>query len=195
MIDLGASKAFAIADHQVAHIYVNDLSLYDDVLEVVRSTEGVGKVISGAELDQLELKHDRAGDMIAVSDERSWFTYYFWEDDQLAPDYARCVDIHRKPGYDPVELFFDPEIKFKFVKKAMKLLRKKLGFRYLMDLIPLKAEMVGGSHGRIPESKEDWPILIGDFHEKLSEEEFIEASDVFHLLVQHCQAKALSDTQ
>jgi predicted AlkP superfamily pyrophosphatase or phosphodiesterase len=195
MIDLGASKAFAIADHQVAHIYVNDLSLHDDVLEVVRSTEGVGKVISGAELDQLDLKHDRAGDMIAVSDERSWFTYYFWEDDQLAPDYARCVDIHRKPGYDPVELFFDPEIKFKFLKVAMKLLRKKLGFRYLMDLIPLKAEMVGGSHGRIPENKEDWPILIGDFDEKLSEEEFIEASDVFHLLVQHCQAKALSDTQ
>ena len=195
MIDLGASKAFAIADHQIAHIYLNDASLYDEVLEVVRSTEGVEQVIAGVELDQLELRHDRAGDMIAVSDESSWFTYYFWEDDKLAPDYARCVDIHRKPGYDPVELFFDPEIKFKFLKFAMKISRKKLGFRYLMDLIPLKAEMIGGSHGRIPESKEDWPILIGDFPEKLSEDEFVEARDVFHLLVQLCEEKTLSDTQ
>jgi hypothetical protein len=113
----------------------------------------------------------------------------------MAPDYARCVDIHRKPGYDPVELFFDPEIKFKSLKVAMKLIRKKLGFRYLMDLIPLKAEMVGGSHGRIPESKQDWPILIGDFPDKLAKDEFIEARDVFHLLVDHCQEKTLSDTQ
>ncbi|MEC7862922.1 MAG: alkaline phosphatase family protein, partial [Verrucomicrobiota bacterium] len=193
MIDLGGSKAFAIADHQVAHIYINDLSVYDDVLNEVRSTEGVGQVISGAELDQLELRHERSGDIIAVSDESSWFTYYFWEDDRLAPDYARCVDIHRKPGYDPVELFFDPEIRFKHLKIAMKMIRKKLGFRYLMDLIPLNAEMVRGSHGRIPESKEDWPILIGDFPENLSEDDFIEANDVFQLLLEHCQVNGSSD--
>ena len=193
MIDLGGSKAFAIADHQVAHIYINDLSVYDDVLSTVRSTRGVGHVISDSELDKLELRHERGGDFIAVSDESSWFTYYFWEDDRLAPDYARCVDIHRKPGYDPVELFFDPEIRFKYLKIAMKMIRKKLGFRYLMDLIPLNAEMIRGSHGRIPQSKEDWPILIGDFPENLSEDDFIEANDVFQLLLEHCQVNGSSD--
>ena len=45
--------------------------------------------------------------------ESSWFTYYYWLDDAKAPDFARCVDIHRKPGYDPAELFIDPEIAFR----------------------------------------------------------------------------------
>lgn len=193
MIDLGASKAFAIADHQIAHVYVNDLRIYDDVLDKVRSTQGVGEVISGDDLDGLELRHERAGDFIAVSDNSSWFTYYFWKDDDVAPDYARCVDIHRKPGYDPVELFFDPAISFKRIKMLSKLFRKKLGFRYLMDVIPLDAEMIGGSHGRIPESKQDWPILIGDFSENLSDNEFIEARDVFDLLIEHCHGKTSSD--
>ena len=193
MIDLGASKAFAIADHQIAHVYVNDLRIYDDVLDKVRSTQGVGEVISGDDLDGLELRHERAGDFIAVSDNSSWFTYYFWKDNDVAPDYARCVDIHRKPGYDPVELFFDPAISFKRIKMLSKLFRKKLGFRYLMDVIPLDAEMIGGSHGRIPESKQDWPILIGDFSENLSDNEFIEARDVFDLLIEHCHGKTSSD--
>ena len=193
MIDLGASKAFAIADHQIAHVYVNDAEIYDEVLDKVKSTQGVGEVISGNDLDSLELRHDRAGDFIAVSDENSWFTYYFWEDDDVAPDYARCVDIHRKPGYDPVELFFDPEIRFKRFKALSKLIRKELGFRYLMDLIPLDAKMIRGSHGRIPESKMDWPVLIGDFPHHLSDNQFIGAAEVFNLLVEHCQGKSSSE--
>jgi hypothetical protein len=128
MIDLGASKVFAIADHQVAHVYVNDISLMDLVNDVLASVEGVERVILPDEIKELSLYHERSGDIVAVSDERSWFTYYFWDNDQLAPDYARCVDIHRKPGYDPVELFIDPKIKFKNLRMASKVIKKKIRF-------------------------------------------------------------------
>jgi hypothetical protein len=84
-------------------------------------------------------------------------------DDRRAPDYARCVDIHRKCGYDPVELFLDPKLRFPKLKVAWKLARKVLGFRMLMDVIPLDANLVRGSHGRVPEDAADWPVLIGDF--------------------------------
>tara|TARA_B100000902_G_scaffold395715_1_gene454902 strand:- start:906 stop:2297 length:1392 start_codon:yes stop_codon:yes gene_type:complete len=183
MIDLGASKVFAIADHQIAHIYVNDVSLMDSVNEVLASVEGVESVIMPDEIEELSLNHERSGDIIVVSDEKSWFTYYFWKDDLLAPDYARCVDIHRKPGYDPVELFFDPKIRFKYIKIASKLLKKKLGFRYLMDVIPLNANLIKGSHGRIPSKVEDWPLLIGNFEKLEDEYSLIEAKDVFSMLL------------
>ena len=106
------------------------------------------------------LAHDRAGDLIAIADQNSWFTYYYWLDDKLAPDFARIVDIHKKPGYDPVEMFANPDIKFLVPKVIFKVVKKKLGFRMLMDIIPLDATLVKGSHGRIPESKDDWPILV-----------------------------------
>ena len=120
ILDLGASKVFAIADHQVAHVYVNDLSLVEEVRDLLQSIDGVENVFNDKDMDSLSLNHSRAGDFIVSSDERSWFTYYYWNDDNLAPDFARCVDIHRKPGYDPVELFFDPSINFKNLKFAIK---------------------------------------------------------------------------
>jgi len=183
MIDLGASKVFAIADHQVAHVYVNDISLMDSVNDVLASVEGVERVILPDEIKELSLNHERSGDIIAVSDERSWFTYYFWDNDKLAPDYARCVDIHRKPGYDPVELFIDPKIKFKNLKIASKLIKKKLGFRYLMNFIPLNAELIKGSHGRIPADLKDWPLLIGDFDSINEEHSSISAEDVYSMML------------
>jgi predicted AlkP superfamily pyrophosphatase or phosphodiesterase len=163
VLDLGASRAFAIADHQLAHIYINDRSITDQVRAVLEATEGVEYVFNEAWKKGAGINHSRGGDLIAVADKDSWFTYYFWNENSKAPDYARCVDIHRKPGYDPVELFLDPEIKFPKLKIASKLLRKKLGMRMLMDIIPLDASLVKGSHGRIPEDKRDWPILAGDF--------------------------------
>lgn len=162
MIDLGASKAFAVADHQVAHVYVNDLSVKDQVAEILRSVDGVEKVLSPKENDPFSIDHERGGDFVVISDSRSWFTYYYWNDDALAPDFARCVDIHRKPGYDPVELFFDPSLKFLKLRAAYKLIRKKLGFRTIMDFIPLDASLVKGSHGRIPTEISDWPVFISD---------------------------------
>jgi len=160
-IDCGASQAFAIADHQVAHVYVNDPSLRDAVRDVLVSTGGVEQVLGRDGKIANGLDHSRAGDFIAVADRRSWFTYYYWQDDAVAPDFARCVDIHRKIGYDPVELFFDPEIAFPQVRLAAFLLKKKLGLRALMNVIPLDASLVKGSHGRIPEDEADWPVFIG----------------------------------
>jgi hypothetical protein len=83
-----------------------------------------------------------------MSDARSWFTYYFWLDDALAPDFARTVEIHRKAGYDPVELFLDPKLAFPKLYIVWKLVKKLLGFRMLLDVIPLDANLVKGSHGR-----------------------------------------------
>jgi hypothetical protein len=187
MIDLGASKVFAIADHQVAHVYVNDISLMDSVNDVLASVEGVERVILPDEIKELSLYHERSGDIIAVSDERSWFTYYFWDNDQLAPDYARCVDIHRKPGYDPVELFIDPKIKFKNLRMASKVIKKKLGFRYLMNFIPLNGELIKGSHGRIPSDLQDWPLLIGDFDNINDKQSPIGAEDVYSMMLSVCR--------
>jgi len=160
-IDCGASQAFAIADHQVAHIYINDESIKEQVKATLSAVEGVERVLDDDEKKASGIDHSRAGDLITVADKDSWFTYYYWEDDAVAPDFARCVDIHRKIGYDPVELFFDPALRFPKLRIAKGLLKKKLGMRTLMDVIPLNAELVKGSHGRIPEDKNDWPVFIG----------------------------------
>lgn len=162
-LDLGGSRAFAIADHQLAHVYVNDPTILEEVRAVLAATPGVQQVLGKVEKSYARLDHARSGDLIAIADARSWFTYYYWQDDAKAPDFARCVDIHRKCGYDPVELFLDPAIKHPKLKIGLKLAKKKLGFRYLMDVIPLDATLVKGSHGRVPEDQNDWPVLIGDF--------------------------------
>jgi len=159
LLDAGASRAFAVADHQVAHIYVNDPAILPEVRTLVEKQDGVEQVLDDAGKEQLGIHHPRAGDLIAVADARSWFTYYYWLEDRRAPDFARCVDIHRKPGYDPVELFVDPALTLPKLKIAATLLRKKLGFRTLMDVIPLDASLVKGSHGRIPDPV-DYPLLV-----------------------------------
>ncbi len=162
MLDPGASRAFAVADHQLAHIYVNDPAILCDVRRVLEATPGVSQVLDRAGQARIGLDHARSGDLVAISDERSWFCYYHWLDDRVAPDFARCVDIHRKSGYDPVELFVDPKLIAPKLKIAGKLLKKKLGFRVLMDLIPLDPTLVKGSHGCVPADQRDWPIMIGD---------------------------------
>ncbi len=161
LLDCGASKAFSIADHQVAHIYVNDPALLGAVRAAVEGVEGVARVLGADEKRATGLDHARSGDLVAFSAEDAWFTYYYWEDDAKAPDFARCVDIHRKYGYDPVELFVDPALAAPKLTFAAKLLRKKLGFRILMDVIPLDPSLVKGSHGTCPASSDEWPVLIG----------------------------------
>lgn len=160
LLDAGASKAFAVADHQVGHIYINDKSCFNKVKEVLGQVAGVEQVLDKADMAIHHLGHERSGDLIAVADSDSWFSYYYWLDDKKAPDFARMVDIHNKPGYDPAELFTNPEIKFLMPLVTAKLMKKKLGFRTLMDIIPLDASLVKGSHGRIAESVRDRPVLI-----------------------------------
>jgi predicted AlkP superfamily pyrophosphatase or phosphodiesterase len=162
LLDFGASRVFAVADHQVAHIYfnVNDATLRREVQELVRSQDGVADVLDPEVLEAAGLRHERTGDLVAVARENAWFTYYYWLDDRRAPDFARCVDIHRKPGYDPVELFIDPELRWPRLRIARRLLQKRLGFRMLMDVIPLDPTLVRGSHGCRPAHARDHPVLI-----------------------------------
>lgn len=161
LLDCGASRAFAIADHQVAHIYVNDPSILSQVRTATEGIDGVAEVLDTAAQRSAGLDHVRSGDLIAFAAEDAWFTYYYWHDDDRAPDFARTVDIHRKYGYDPVELFLDPQLRFAKLRILGKLLRKKLGFRMLMDVIPLDPSLVKGSHGARPRSSDEWPVLIG----------------------------------
>lgn len=186
-LELGSSRVFAIADHQIAHVYVNDASLIDQVRALLENTAGVKQVLGKAEKYYNGLQHERTGELVAVADERSWFTYYFWNDDKLAPDYARCVDIHRKCGYDPVELFLDPALKAPKLQIGLKLARKMMGFRMLMNVIPLDATLVKGSHGAVPQDTQDWPVLIGDFP-NLPRSGAIRAHEICQYLMDHCAA-------
>ncbi|MGI9549899.1 MAG: alkaline phosphatase family protein [Aurantibacter sp.] len=187
LLDAGASKAFAVADHQIAHIYLNDPSLKSKVTELLEKVDGIEKVLSGEEIKMANLSHDRCGDLVVLADARSWFTYYFWTDDNKAPDFARMVDIHKKPGYDPVEMLTDPKDMFVIPKVIGKLIKKKLGFRTIMDIIPLNAKLVKGSHGRIPDDLDDYPILITN-NSALALEEKIKPTQVFELMENHIGA-------
>jgi predicted AlkP superfamily pyrophosphatase or phosphodiesterase len=182
ILDAGASRVFAVADHQVAHIYLNESGLEKSAREVLEKTSGVEKILGKAEKIAAGVDHPRAGDLIAVARENAWFTYYYWLDDARAPDFARTVDIHRKPGYDPVELFLDPKIPVVKLKIAWRLLQKKLGLRMLMDVIPLDATLVKGSHGQRPADKKDWPVFITSQPKILGTKE-IESTDVFQILL------------
>lgn len=148
LLDYGASRAFAVADHQVAHVYIKDAKDRAAVAKLLRSTPGIEVVLDDKTKAQWHVDHHRSGELIAVAEPGHWFTYYYWLDENKAPDFARTVDIHRKPGYDPLELFVDPDIASPKAKIAWRLLQKKLGFRMLMDVIPLKPELVKGTHGR-----------------------------------------------
>jgi len=184
-LDAGTSAVFAVADHQVAHVHVNDHSKLAEVKALLEKTPGVEKVLDAQGKKDYHIDHARSGDLVVIADADSWFTYYFWLDDAKAPDYARCVDIHRKPGYDPVELVLDPAIKIPILKIGSKVLKKKLGFRYLMDVIPLDATLVKGAHGRIPESDLDKPLLVGN--PNLISAEKIQPTGVFDLIIKAVQ--------
>lgn len=184
LLDCGACKAFAVADHQLAHVYVKDPSDLSKVAELIKKQEGVEAVWVGPERDKVGLNHDRAGDIIVVAERNAWFTYYYWEDDALAPDFARCVDIHRKPGYDPVELFVDPSIAFPKLAVGLKLARKLMGFRYYMDVIPLDATLVKGSHGRLPDSEEEGPLVLASWKDEEKEGQSMLATEFKDFILQ-----------
>jgi predicted AlkP superfamily pyrophosphatase or phosphodiesterase len=183
LLDPGASKAFAVADHQIAHVYVNDRFYIPKVRSLLEETPGVAYVLDESQKSAYHLDHPRSGELIAIANPNAWFTYYYWLDSDRAPDFARTVDIHRKPGYDPVELFIDPQIKLPKLKIAAKLLKKQLGFRYLMDVIPLDASLVKGSHGCIPTNQAESPLFITKQSHLLSSS--IQAIDVCQLILSH----------
>jgi predicted AlkP superfamily pyrophosphatase or phosphodiesterase len=184
LLDCGASRVFAVADHQVAHIYLNDPSLENRARALLEGLPGIERVMGRSEKIAAGLDHSRSGDLVAVATENAWFTYYYWVETERAPDFARTVDIHRKPGYDPVELFLDPSLKNPKLKVGFRLLQKKLGFRMLMDVIPLDATLVKGSHGCRPADGANFPLLISPRPALLCKA-LIEAADVYSILKQH----------
>jgi predicted AlkP superfamily pyrophosphatase or phosphodiesterase len=184
LLDAGASRAFAVADHQLAHVYVQNAEDVAQVQKLLEETPGVGKVLDASGKALFKIDHDRAGELVVLANPDAWFTYYYWLDDAKAPDFAPTVDIHRKPGYDPAELFINPRIALPKLKLAAKLLQKKLGFRTLIDVIPTNGGLVRGSHGHIPASAGDRPMVVTRSGGWLPGDG-IEAVAVFDLILEH----------
>lgn len=139
-LDLAASRAWALVDHQFSHIFTQpgDTSAIDEVRELFTDHVGVADVLSGEQRSSYHLNHERSGEVILLSTPNSWQAYYWWLEDAKAPGFARTVDIHCKPGYDPVELFFDPTTRG----------------------IPLDATLVCGSHGAPAESEDQRGVIL-----------------------------------
>jgi predicted AlkP superfamily pyrophosphatase or phosphodiesterase len=160
LLNAGASDAFAVADHQIAQVYVKSPGRIPEVKRLLEAVPGIELVLDDEGKQHYGLDHPRSGELVALSRADRWFTYYYWRDDERAPDFARTVDIHRKPGYDPVELFIDPTLRLPKFRIARRLLQKKLGFRMLMDVIGLDATLPKGSHGRVTDKTEQGPLFI-----------------------------------
>lgn len=178
LLDAGASQAFALADHQIAHVYIKKSEEIAGWKEKLKTLDWVKLVLDKDEQKTWGIAHERAGDLVLVAEDHAWFAYYFWLDDKKAPDYARMVDIHKKPGYDPVEMFMDPKNPFIKLKAGFILLKKILGFRYTMNVIPLDAHLIKGSHGSPLVAESYQPVLIG---KNLPENP--SSTDIFHFLI------------
>src|SRR5271157_5990204 len=162
MLDTFASRVFAVCDHQLAHVYVGQKEMIQAVADQIREVPGVSRVLAGPQRAEVGLDHPRSGELVILSEPDSWFAYPYWLDDRRAPDFARTVDIHRKPGYDPCELFFDPGLPWAKGRAIRRLVQKKLGFRTLFDVVPLDPTLVRGSHGLPAREGADKPLLITD---------------------------------
>jgi len=183
-LDPGQCKAFAVSDHQIAHIYIKNTKDIPAVKELFKSVHGIEHVLDEDGKKAFGLNHARSGELVLVAESDNWFTYYFWEDDEKAPDFARTVNIHAKPGYDPCELFLDPTIIFPKMKMGWTLMKKILVFRYVMELIPLDAGLVRGSHGRVTDNDAEGPIFMTT-EPKLLNAQSINAGQIFDLLLDH----------
>jgi predicted AlkP superfamily pyrophosphatase or phosphodiesterase len=184
ILDPGASDAFAVADHQLAHIYVKNAGRIGEVGAMVAALDGVERVLDAEGKKAAGLDHPDSGELVAISAADRWFSYAWWLDEDRAPDYARTVDIHRKPGYDPLELFIDPKISAPRLRIGLKLVQKKLGFRTLMDFIPLDERLIKGSHGRPPDDPANGAVFISS-ETNLLPEGAIPATAVKEILLSH----------
>jgi predicted AlkP superfamily pyrophosphatase or phosphodiesterase len=181
-LDTFGSRAFAVCDHQLAHVYVPHGDDRAPVHDLLIGLPGVSRVFCGDDRREIGQDHPRAGELVVLSESDSWFAYPYWLDQGAAPDFARTVDIHRKPGYDPCELIFDPSLWWPKGRAIRRLAQKKLGFRTLFDVIPLDPRLVRGSHGVPAARLEDRPVVIGDGSAP-SQAETIPMTDVHHLLL------------
>jgi predicted AlkP superfamily pyrophosphatase or phosphodiesterase len=185
-LDPWTSRAFAVVDHQIAHVYVRDSADRARVRDLLAELPGVGRVLVGPERSEIALDHERSGDLVVLAEPDSWFSYYYWLDDARAPDFARTVEIHRKPGYDPAELLLDPADRFVKPRIAATLARRRLGMRGTLDVVPLHGDLVRGSHGLAPADPADGPVLLCS--EPGLARATVPATDVRELLLQLCGA-------
>jgi predicted AlkP superfamily pyrophosphatase or phosphodiesterase len=183
IVDYAASRAFAVCDHQIAHIYIQNPSDIPLVRKILSTIDGIDQILGDEDKQIVGLNHIRAGELIALSKPDAWFTYYYWLNDENAPDFARTVDIHKKPGYDPVELFLDPYLYSPKLSVAWRLLKKKLGFRTLMDVIPLDANLIKGSHGRVLKEGPQ-PVLISS-EANLLPDKPVHVTEIKNLILTH----------
>ena len=160
-VEIGDCKTFAIADHQIAHIYLNKIDSKEAAAVIRDINPQIRILATDEEKREYHINHERSGDIIAIAPSDKWFTYYWWLDDAKAPTFARGVDIHRKPGYDPLDLFFAPD------KKG----------------ISMDARMIKGSHGRLPDSKDEMGVFISNLPiNALKGKDTIKAIEVANLL-------------
>jgi len=184
LLDAPQSRAFAVADHQLAHVYVAQADDIPRVRALLEQLGGVDEVWGEEEKRAHGLAHERSGELVVLARPDAWFTYYYWLDDERAPDFARTVEIHRKPGYDPVELFLDPAIRWPKAAVGWRLLKRALGMRALMDVIPLDASLVRGSHGRADNTPERSPVVISSAPDLLPDG-IVDATQVKDLMLDH----------
>lgn len=180
----GSSRAFAVSDHQVAHIYIKEGEDIEKIKRLIEDVPGVDRVLDEKGKKQHHLNHERSGDLVAIAEENAWFNYYYWLDNSKAPDFAPTVDIHTKPGYDPAELLVDPKIKFPKLKAGLRILQKKLGFRYKMDLIPIEDSGIKGTHGRVYTDPNKNPLIVSQSKE-LIPGNTVKPTDVYGIIQNH----------
>lgn len=164
LIDFERSRAFAMADHQLSHVFVNggDAATIAQIVDLFRGRHGIAEVLAGGERSRYAIEHPRCGEVVLISKPQSWQAYYYWLDDAKAPRFARTVDIHRKPGYDPVELFFDPATMS----------------------IPLNAHLVKGSHGAPVVEDSQRTVLLAS-EPTLFPQKNLNDTDVFDIVMKH----------
>ena len=146
------SRCFAVCDHQIAHIYIQKGLSIREVQSVVAGMAGVETV---AAPEHFGLQHSRSGELVALAKKGAWFAYPYWKSGENPPDYAQTIDIHRKPGYDPCELFLGSKFNL-----GRRILQKKLGLRTRFDIICPDESLVKGSHGR-PVYGDKGPVFVG----------------------------------
>jgi predicted AlkP superfamily pyrophosphatase or phosphodiesterase len=184
LLDPGASTAFAVADHQVAHVYVNDRSQEARIRQIIEKVPGVARVYAQQERAAIHLDHQRAGDLVVLAEHGSWFTYYYWLDETRRPDFASTVDIHRKPGYDPAELLFDRSMRAPRLRVMLKLLARKVGMRSLLNVIGTDARVIHGSHGLPPKHPRSGPCMLTDSPD-LVPIDVIQPTNVSGIILEH----------
>jgi predicted AlkP superfamily pyrophosphatase or phosphodiesterase len=172
----GDSRAFAMVDNQVAHVYFPAsprlrragpaaADLEADVRaarKVLESVPGVAAVLDHEAQAEAGLRHARSGELVLLAEPDAHFTYYWWLDDGRAPAFAPTVDIHAKPGFDPAELLFDLKTK----------------------AVPLSADAIQGSHGLVQASGKGWGAFLDTAPPRdLAGRQAVQATEVARLLV------------